>query len=349
MEDKTNPQKKSTKRIGFTVIGIIVVVGLFFGLKYLVYALNHVSTDNAQLQTDVYQLIPQVSGRIQKSYVKDFQHVKQGDTLFTIATDDYSIRVTSAEANLQNALANLEVARRSPSTLRTGLDVSRSNINEVEAANIKAQQDLERGKNLVKVDVITQASYDALKAAADAAEARYQAAKSQYAVSQKQVNTSEDQIKAAEATVAMRKADLANAKLIYSYTSITAPADGQLSETKMQEGQFVQAGQPLTTMLGSSVWVIANYKETQLRKIKKGYEVSITVSAYPHKEFKGKVTSLSPATGATFSLLPPDNATGNFVKVVQLVPVKIEFTDSIPSNYNLQAGMSVKISIPIKQ
>lgn len=349
MENDSKPPKNSTKKIGFLIIRIIVVVGLFFGIKYLIYALNHESTENAQLQTDVYQLIPQVSGKIEKSYVQDFQHVKQGDTLFLIATEDYSIKVTSAEANLQNAIANLEAAKRSPSTLRTGLEVVGSNIKAVEAANIKAQQDLARGKNLLKDDVITQSSYDALKAAADAAEAQYQAAKSQYTVSQKQVGTAEDQIKAAEATVAMRQADLANAKLLFSYTTVTAPADGQLSETKIQQGQFVQAGQPLTTMLGNSIWVIANYKETQLRKIQKGYEATITVDAYPDKEFKGKVTSLSPATGATFSLLPPDNATGNFVKVVQLVPVKIEFIDSIPSNYNLEAGMNVNVSIPTKQ
>ncbi|MGA9213516.1 HlyD family secretion protein [Kaistella sp.] len=349
MENKVQPPKKSKKRLGFIMIGIIILIGLFFGIKYLVYALKHVSTDNAELQTDVYQLIPQVSGRIAKSYVDDFQHVKKGDTLFIIETDDYAIRVASAKANLQNAIADLEVAKRSPSTLRTGLGVPSSNIKAMEAANIKAQQDLERGKNLVKDDVITRANYDALKAAADAAEAQYQSAKSQYAFSQKQIGTAEDQIKAAEAVVAMRQADLANARLLYSYTTIIAPADGQLSETKIQKGQFVQAGQPLTTMLGSSIWIVANYKETQLRKIHKGDEAVITVDAYPQKKFKGKVTSLSPATGATFSLLPPDNSTGNFVKVVQLVPVKIEFNGSIPTNYNLEAGMSVNVSIATKQ
>lgn len=349
MENNVKPPKTSKKKIGFIFIGIIVLVGLFFGIKYLVYVLKHVSTDNAQLQTDVYQLIPQVSGRIEKSLVQDFQHVKKGDTLFIIDTDDYSIRVTSAQASLQNAIANLEVAKRSPTTLRTGLGVPSSNIKAVEATNIKAQQDLARGKNLVEDDVITRASYDALKATADAAAAQYQAAKVQYNVSQKQIGTAEDQIKAAEAVVAMRQADLANAKLLYSYTTIVAPADGHLSETKIQQGQFVQAGLPITTMLGSSVWVIANFKETQLRKIHKGYEAVITVDAYPKKDFKGKVTSLSPATGATFSLLPPDNATGNFVKVVQLVPVKIEFMGSIPSNYNLEAGMSVNVSIATKQ
>ena len=345
----TEPIKKKKNPVKFIVIGLVIVLGLFFGIRYLLYALHHETTDNAQLQTDHYQLIPQVSGRITKTYVKDYQTVKKGDTLFTIATEDYAIRIASAEANLQNAEANLEVAKRSPGILKTGLGVSDFNIKAVEAAKIKAEQDLQRAQNLVDEDVITKASFDAIKAQATAAEAQYQAAKEQYVVSQKQVGSADDQIKAAQAMLKMREADLANAKLIYSYTTLIAPVDGRLAEVEIKEGQFVQAGQPLTAIIGNDIWVLANFKETQLGKLKDGQVATIKVDAYPKKVFNAKITKFSPATGAVFSILPPDNATGNFVKVVQRVPVKIEFTEPIPSEFNLEAGMNVTVSVPINQ
>ncbi len=348
MENTTTNTTEVKKKgsLKFIIIGIILAIGLFFGIKYLLYAMHHETTDNAQLASDQYHLIPQVSGRITKTYVKDYQNVKKGDTLFTIDTANYAIQVSAAEASLQNAKANLEVVKRNPNTLKTGLGISSSNIKAVEAAKVNAQQDLQRAQNLVHEDVITKANFDAIQAEAKAAEAKYQAAKAQYKVSEKQVVTAEDAIKAAEAMVKMHEADLANAKLMYSYTTITAPSDGRLSEVKIKEGQFVQAGQPLTDIIGNEIWVVANYKETQLNKIKEGDSATITVDAYPDKVFKAKVTMLSPATGATYALLPPDNATGNFVKVVQLVPVKLEFTDAISADYNLEAGMSVTVSIP---
>lgn len=340
-------QGKKKKPLKFIIIGIVLVIAIGFGIKYLLYSLGHETTDNAQLATDQYHLVPQVSGRITKTFVKDYENVKKGDTLFTIAADNYAIQVAAAEASLQNAQANLEVAKRNPETLKTGLSVSSSNIKAVEATKIKAEQDLQRAQNLVKEDVITKSSFDAIKAEATAAEAQYEAAKAQYDVSQKQIGSAKDQIKAAKAMVKMREADLANAKLMYSYTTIIAPADGRLAEVGIKEGQFVQAGQPLTDIIGSAVWVVANFKETQLENIKESSKATVTIDAYSGKEFNAKVTMLSPATGATFAILPPDNSIGNFVKVVQRVPVKIEFTDAIPADYNLEAGMNVTVSIPI--
>ena len=341
---KTHPARKI---IGYLVLAAGLGIGGYYGINYLLYTLHHETTDNAQLSSDVYQLIPQVSGRIQQSYVTDYQTVKAGDTLFTINSDDYTLRVTSAQANLANAEANLEVARRAAGTSSSGLGVSNANIAAAQAAYDKAQQDLVRGQNLVKDDVITKASFDAIQAQAKSAEAQYQAARAQYTVTEQQAGTTSGQIKSAEALVAMRKADLANAQLTQSYTAILAPADGKLAETKIRAGQYVQAGQPLTTLIGNDLWVVANFKETQLGQVRIGQEAAVTVDTYPGKEFTGRVTSLSPATGAKFSLLPPDNATGNFVKVVQRVPVKIELTDRIPAGYNLESGMNVSVSLPI--
>lgn len=341
------PASPAKKIIGYVVLIAALGIGGYYGFNYLMYTRSHEVTDNAQLSSDVYQLIPQVSGRISKSYVTDYQEVKRGDTLFTINPDDYAIRIQSAEANLDNAEANLEVSRRATGTTSSGLDVVTANITAAEAAYERAQQDLKRGENLVKDDVITRQNYDGLVAAEKAARAQYASVKAQYGVTQKQVGTASGQIKAAEAMVALRQADLKNAQLTLSYTAVLAPANGRLSATKIQEGQYVQAGQPLTSLIGEKLWVVANFKETQLGKIVVGQEASVEVDTYSGREFRGRVASLSPATGAKFSLLPPDNATGNFVKVVQRVPVKIEFTDSIPAGFNLESGMNVTVSIPI--
>ena len=346
ISSKQDTVQKKKSSLKFIIIGLIIALGLFFGIKYLLYRLHHETTDDAQIQTDQYHLIPQVSGRITQVYVKDFQAVKKGDTLFTIDTTQYAIAIKIAEANLENAKAELQASKSAEGTSKSGQNVSSANIKAVEAAKIKAEQDLARGQNLVKEDVITKASFDNIKANAAAAEAQYQAAKAQYRVTQNQTSTSANQIKGAEAMVKMREADLANAKLSYSYTTIVAPTDGRMSSIGIQDGQYVQAGQPLTDVIGSDLWVVANFKETQLNKLKVGDAATVTVDAYPDHEFNATINTLSPATGATFALLPPDNATGNFVKVVQRVPVKIDFTDSIPSHFNLEAGMSVSVSVP---
>ena len=345
------PQAPKTSLIARTIrlvlVGVGLAVGGYFALHYILYALHHETTDNAQLASDIYQITPQVSGRIEKSYVSDYQEVEAGDTLYTIETRDYALRIASAEAALRTAEANVEVARRNSGTSSTGLDVNNANIASAKANYDKAQQDLERAQNLVNDDVITRASFDAIQAAARGAEAQYNAAQAQYRVTQAQVGSSGGQITAAQAQVALRQAELDNAKLTYSYTTILAPAAGRLSENHMQAGQYVQAGQPLTSLVGKDVWVMANFKETQLKGIHQDQLVSFTVDAYPDTEFRGKVVSVSPATGAEFSLLPPDNATGNFVKVVQRVPVKIALADSVPPGFHLESGMNVEVSVPI--
>ena len=338
---------RTARLLRFALISVALAVGGYFGVRYILYAMHHETTENAQLAADIYRITPQVSGRIARSYVTDYQQVAAGDTLYTIEAQDFSLRVASAEAVLQAAEAAVEVARRNSGTSTTGLDVSNANIEAARAGYDKAQQDLERARNLVKDDVITQASFDATQAAARSAEAQYRAAQAQYRVGRTQVGSAGGQIRAAEAQVALRQAELDNAKLTLTYTTIVAPAAGHLSEAPMRAGQYVQVGQPLTSLVGDDVWVTANFKETQLESIHEDQQVSFTVDAYPGHAFNGRVVSLSPATGAQFSLLPPDNATGNFVKVVQRVPVKIALTDAVPAAYHLEAGMNVEVSVPI--
>ncbi|WP_116124633.1 HlyD family secretion protein [Lewinella sp. IMCC34183] len=334
--------------VRFVLLGLGLAIGGYFGVRYILYAMHHETTDNAQLSADVYQIAPQVSGRIAKSYVTDYQRVAAGDTLYTIAPEDFALRVASAEAALRSAEAGVDLARRNSGTSSTGLDVSNANIDAARASYEKARQDLKRAQNLVDADVITRATFDATQATARSAEAQYQAAQAQYRVGRTQVGSAGSQIRAAEAQVALRQAELDNARLTLSYTTILAPAAGRLAESRTRTGQFVQAGQPLTSLVGEDMWVMANFKETQLESIHVDQPVTFSVDAYPGHEFRGKVVSVSPATGAQFSLLPPDNATGNFVKVVQRVPVKIALTESVPPDYHLEAGMNVEVSVPIQ-
>lgn len=343
-ENKEDSKKK--KRIRFIVVAVILGVGLIFGIRYIIFTINHESTDDAQLDADQYQIIPQVSGRVTKSYMNDYETVKEGDTLFTIEKDAYKIKVAAARAALENARAKLEIAKQNLSTQKSALGITGSNILAVEAEKTKADKDFERAKNLIKADVITQSDYDAAETKATAANAKYEVVKAQNTVSFKKINSAINAVKAAEAYVSAQQANLDQAKLYFSYTNVLAPANGRLAEVSIKAGTFVQAGQPLTALVGDSLWVTANFKETQIKDIKTGRSAVIKVDAYPDKDFKGKVHIFSPATGARFSLLPPDNATGNFVKVVQRVPIKISFVDSIPTNYHLEAGMNVTVTIP---
>ena len=301
------------------IFGVLVAAGLVWGGVKLYHSFQYVETDNAQIEGDVYPVISRIPGKVETVRVKDNQNVSKGDTLITLDPSDYLVRKDMAAAALQSAEAAESAAA--------------AQISEAAAGERKMQADFRRNSNLRNQDVISQAEYDAVRAGAETSSARYAASSSQH--------------KAAAAQTKMRDADLRNAELQLSYTAITAPAGGHVSKMNIQPGQYVAPGQQLIALVASGdLWVVANYKETQLEMVRPGQAVVIHVDAYPGMEFKGKVESVSSGTGAKFSLLPPDNASGNFVKVAQRVPVKIVFTEkpSVP----LAAGMNVITEIKVK-
>ena len=251
----------------------------------------------------------------------DNEQVKQGDTLITLDPSDYRIRRDMAEAALQNARASVSAAGATASAAA--------------ATERKLGADLRRNRSLRQQDVISPAEFDAVKAGAESSSAQFAAAASQRS--------------AAEAQVTLKEAELRNAELQLSYTTITAPASGHIAKKSVQPGQYVAPGQQLIALVGSNeLWIVANFKETQLDKIAPGLPVIIKVDAYPGKEFKGKVESLSSGTGAQFALLPPDNASGNFVKVTQRIPVKIVFTEKPDKSRPFSAGMNVVVEVKVK-
>ena len=274
---------------------------------------------------------------------------------------DYMIKVEQAEAALQIAQSSLSSAKATTSAAKANIATSQASVGtidaQIEAAKVtlwRATQDHDRYANLIKDHSITQQQYEQALAAKQTAEKQLAILQEQKKQAQQQTNAvsvqsnaTASQINVADATIHQRQVDIDAAKLNLSYTVITAPQDGLVSKVNVQTGQFVQAGQPLFSIVHSeNIWVIANFKETQLDKMKEGQKVIVKVDAYPGHKFEAKLTSFSPATGSTFALLPPDNASGNFVKVVQRLPVKIEFIDAADTLVRrLRPGMNVLVDV----
>jgi len=356
--DKTNSSPRS--KIFPIILAVVVIVGVSFGIKSYLWSKGHTQTDDAQTEGDLAPIIPRASGYVLKLNVSDNQQVKKGATLLVLDQNDLKSKVEQAEAALENAKANLEVIKanvRASQFSTHGYERNTKVIEaQIETAKIRAKrasQDFDRYANLIQDHSITQQQYDQALADKETANAQLLAIENQRGqatslteTSMAQSHSTVEQIKVAEAQVKQRQADLDYANLQLSYAFVIAPADGIVSKRNVQLGQFVGAGTSLMTLvLSDKIWVVANFKETQLEKMRAGQDVDLEIDAFPHEEFKGKVESISGATGARFALLPPDNSTGNFVKVVQRVPVKISVTGKPEQIALLRAGMNVKATV----
>jgi len=357
------PAKPKNNRFAI-VLGILVVVGAVFGITKYLHSLSHEETDDAQIEASISPVIPRVSGYISEVRVSDNQIVKKGDTLMILDNRDEKIKLEQALAALTAAQSNLGMAQATTSASQANIATTQANSSSIDAqvANAKVNvwrtsEDFKRYQNLIQDHSITQQQYEQSSAAKQSAEHQLQAlldqknaASKQTTAAMSQSTATEQQIGIAKATIQQREADVENAKLVLSYTVITAPEDGLISKVGVQPGQYVQAGQSLfSVVLGKDVWVVANFKETQLEKMKEGQVVTVHVDAFSGHDFKAKLTSIAPATGSRFALLPPDNATGNFVKVVQRIPVKIEFADAADKLVKeLRPGMNVDVDVHLK-
>jgi membrane fusion protein (multidrug efflux system) len=360
--DTATPKKKVNKRF-MIILSAMLIGGAAFGIVKYNHAQHHEETDDAQVEASISPVIPRIAGYISEVRVQDNQQVKRGDTLLILDNRDMLIRLEQAEAALEGAKSNLQVARASTSASRANISTTRATIGtaeaQIEAARINVRrttQDFHRYANLIKDHSITQQQFEQAEAAKQTAERQLAVLEQQKAVAAQQTsaaasqsNATEQGISVAEAAVRQREADLDNARLLLSYTVITAPSDGLISKVGVQAGQYVQPGQSLfAVVLNREIWVVGNFKETQINKMRQGQDVIVHADAFPGHEFKARLASFSPATGSRFSLLPPDNASGNFVKVVQRLPVRIEFTDmNDPALKGLRAGMNVTVDVHI--
>jgi len=342
------PESNSRRPIILIILALVLLVGGYFGYQRYQFGQAHEDTDDAQVEGDVYPVIPRVGGPVLEVKIDDNQVVKKGDVVVTLDPSDYQQRVNAAEAALAAAQANVVAARTSIGTAQANVKAAQATIGVSSANRTRLEKDLKRSTFLRKEDIIPQSDYDAVQANLQSTTAQRATAEQQVAVARQQVASAQQQVAVAQAVVKQRQADLDNAKLQLSYTTITAPANGVVSRKNVQPGQVVAPGQQLFGLVASDrTWVVANFKETQLENMKVGQKVNIEVDAYPNEEFEGHVESLSAATGARFALLPPDNSTGNFVKVTQRVPVKIALDKTDPE-HPLRAGMSVTATVAVK-
>ncbi|WP_324673240.1 HlyD family secretion protein [Hymenobacter sp. GOD-10R] len=348
VEVDEQPEGRSKRPIILVILALILLVGGYFGWQRYQFGQAHEDTDDAQVEGDVYPIIPRVGGPVVQVKVQDNQTVKKGDVLVTLDPADYQQRVDAAQAALAAAQANVIAARTSIGTAQAQVSAARATIGVSAANRARLQKDLQRSTFLRKEDIIPQSDYDAVQANLESTTAQRATAEQQVRVASQQVASAQQQVAVAQAVVKQRQTDLDNAKLQLSYTTITAPGNGVVSRKNVQPGQVVAPGQQLMGLVASErTWVVANFKETQLENMKVGQPVSIEVDAYPNEEFQGHIESLSAATGARFALLPPDNSTGNFVKVTQRVPVKIVL-DKVDPEHPLRAGMSVTATVKVK-
>ncbi|MDQ2751410.1 MAG: HlyD family secretion protein [Bacteroidota bacterium] len=357
--EAAEPKKRSK---GFLIVMILLVLGgAAFGITKYQHAKHYEDTDDAQVSANISPVIPRVSGYVSEVRVSDNQQVKKGDTLIVMDNRDLKIKLEQSEAALTTAQSNRSAARASTTASSANIGTSRAAVATIDAQIDQAKinvwrttQDYNRYANLIKDHTITEQQFEQAQAAKETAEKQLVVMQQQRAQAATQINVTSSQsgatskqINVADAVIKQRQADVDDAKLNLSYAVVLAPADGLVSKVNVQPGQYLTAGQSLfSIVLKQNLWVVANFKETQLAKMKVGQNVTINVDAFSHHDFAAKITSLSAATGASYALLPPDNASGNFVKVVQRVPVKIEFAD--PNDTLLQqlrAGMNVNAEV----
>jgi membrane fusion protein (multidrug efflux system) len=382
-EDELVEAKSNKKGI---IIAVVVLLAIVAGLFYW-HSTYSEGTDDAQVDGDIYQVSARVSGQVVKVYVEDNQQVQAGQPLAEIDPKDYQVAVDQAQANLASAEADYEQAKvnvpitnvtvatnlstTSSDVTQSGkqVDAAKARVDEAKANATKAQLDVDRYTPLVQRDVISKQQYDAAVAAAIAAksqvlETQADVVAAEEGVRQAQLQSRQSaqnaggqrlaqQAKAdgAAAVVRQQQAKLEQAQLNLSYTQILAPATGIVNKKSVVVGDNLGVGQDLLSIIPlDDLWVTANFKETQLAKMKAGQKVTLSVDALGGRKYQGVVTQIGGATGSKLSLFPPENATGNYVKVVQRIPVRIDFTDLKDENQDhaLRIGFSVTPKVSVK-
>lgn len=326
-----------------TVCILLALTGITWTVGYFWRYFDYEITNDAYVDQYIAPLNIRVAGYIRDVRFTEHQYVHKGDTLLILDNNEYKIKVKEAEAALLDAQGSKEVLSSGIQASQANIAVQEANIAEAKAKLWQSEQDFHRYERLLKEESVAEQQYEQVKATYEAAQARYQALLEQkQAVISQYAETSKKQTNA-EASILRKEADLDLAKLNLSYTVLLAPYDGYMGRRTLEPGQFVQAGQTISYLVRSkNKWITANYRETQISNIYIGQEVRIRVDAISKRTFKGRVTAISEATGSKYSLVPTDNSAGNFVKVQQRIPVRIELEDiSEEDMAQLRAGMMV--------
>lgn len=343
------PTEKKKSPLRFVILGIVLLVAAFFAYRKIHFAIHHESTDNAQVETQLVPVLPRVSGYVKSIAVQDYDSVKTNQLVVELDDAELQTQLLQMEADYNAAVADLDNARASLNNASISTRTNRGTIDISQVRLEKSLKDYNRDKNLFAENAITARQLEDSKFNYETAVKTIANNKNDLATAESRISVLQAAVKKAEAGIAVRKAQLEQQKLKISYTKVYAPQGGKIGRKNVSLGQYVQAGSPLFTIVNDTTyWIVANFKESQIRKLHPGQEVEINLDAYDGTKIKGSIESLSEATGARFALLPPDNASGNFVKVTQRVPVKIAITD--PNQYKniLRAGLSAEVVVPVK-
>lgn len=344
METKNNKARRFVNMLIKAIAVSVVVTGLIYFVRYLVYTEAYEDTNDAQVDAFINPVSARAGGFIKNVLFDEHQQVKQGDTLVILDDREYLQKVKEAEALLEDTKAQQEILDAAIRSARTATLVNRDQINSAQARLWQQEQDVKRYRNLLSEEAVTLSDYEQVQT-------RYDVSKSDHSAALNSLKTGDSKVRELQARynslfAARKRAEalLDLARLNLSYTIITSPYNGYTGRKTILEGQQVQAGQPLVSVVNTNdKWVIANFKETQVHGMYIGQPVEIEADAIPGSTFQGKIEAISASTGSKVSLLPADNSTGNFVKIIQRVPVKIIFNEGDVSV--LKAGMNVKIKV----
>lgn len=336
-------------KLGYNiVVGLLLLGGIVWVCAKFVHLGNIEFTDNAQVKQQIAPINSRIQGFIKKIYFKEYQRVKKGDTLVVIEGMEYRYRVAQAKADYQNTIIGKKAMETTILTTQSNIGATESGIKKSRVRLENAEKEYIRHKNLLAQKSVTQQQFDAVSANYEAAKARYEQLQRQRNTTSLVKNEQTLRLDQNDAGIKVAEAALELARLNLSYTVILAPCDGVTGRKNIEEGQLIQPGQALLDFVNETEkWVIANYKETQTTKIREGQHVDIKVDAIFGKTFKGTVKSISRATGASFSLFPQDNSAGNFIKVEQRIPVRIEFSKNNKAQdlEKLRSGMNVECEV----
>lgn len=345
MTPNNTKTRSKTGSVIMTVIaiGVVLAAGIYF-FRFFSRERRFETTNDAQVEAYINPISARAAGYIARINFEENQLVKAGDTLVILDPREYANKVEEAEAALEDSRAQLTVLNASIAASEVATSVNRDQINAAQARLTQQEQDIHRYDHLLEEEAATRQEYEVVKARYDVAGSEFNAARNTLKTSISRIDELKSRKALLEADLKRKTVQLDLARINLGYTVITAPYTGRLGRKTIQVGQQIQAGQPLVAIVNEQQkWVTANFKETQLGDMYVGKPVTIELDAMPGKTFEGRIVSVSEATGAKFSLLPPDNATGNFVKIVQRVPVKIEFTGGALDR--VKAGMSAMVAV----
>lgn len=345
--DDNEDTRPSYKKKRVIVPALTAVIFFITGIYFMIHAIHFQSTDDAFVEGHIISVAPRVSGPVVQMLIDDNKPVKKGDLLIVIDPNDYEAKLAQTKAKLAQAKAALNISEKDITKSESTLEESGHDIVSTTSKLDFAKKDFARYSAMYKEGIASKQDYDASKTGLTVAKAGHQSAIEKQKAAKAMLESAKAKKEASLADIEKLEAEVKTDELNLSYTKIYAPQDGLITNRSVEQGNYVQTAQPMFAIVPEKVWIVANFKETQLTNMKAGQKVAIKVDTYPGKKFKGKVDSIQRATGAKASLFPPENAVGSYVKIVQRVPVKIVFTEDI-SKYNIVPGMSVVPEVKVK-